>query len=593
MQNLELNAAKLEAAAIKKESTILNFISSSGLSRLCYAYKSRVKPDSKLIEKVHRKIKDKANYRVENITDLIGLRLITLFRNEIPKILDEILQLIQNNKSFEINPFRADYLEEVKIFTNGSMHDPFLGDLKSILNQNAVNFEILESKEGYSSVHIVVRMNDYVKIRNLDSKEFDFFIPVEIQIRSVFEDAWGEIDHRFGYLTRAGKADAHLIHNAPLVQPHLKVLKQFSDACAQYADIIYSSAMAPVTVKDTVGKIHSVPSDDEVLIRFSSLEIPELFSEKYIHGRSLRESALTSISVNRINGQSSCLEAAAYFHSLVEQALTELNGKKGESLYLFYAKMNEALCLLSTDSPQYVKSAESMYIELGEKYPTFLLVKFRLAQAVGRLGNIDESIKLFIETEELLTEAKEKHAGKENWPDDIPKADYMHMEKLLPKLIGYQYWKKSEKAEEEPRKLDWLAKAHDLTEKSYYLDEKNIDLSNNLIYYSVEYLSNTFGEPTKIKKRLATSLHKHLAILEKSLKENHFLIDVSTLDTMMQAYNFLNSRGLAQKIANMIIDRVQASDEGNPEQTLSILKDALHIISSRDVPLPPSSANTA
>jgi ppGpp synthetase/RelA/SpoT-type nucleotidyltranferase len=590
MINLELNAARLEIAGRSSEQQVVSSVSNCGITALCYAYKSRVKPEAKLIEKVKRKIKEKPEYVIEKITDVIGLRLITLFRNEIPKILEEMLLLIQHKKSINPNPFQANSLEEVIIYSNGSPHDPFLTDLNIVLAARNVESRIIPSKEGYSSVHIVTRMTNFAKLKGSDSVEFEHQLPVEIQIRSVFEDAWGEIDHKFGYILRTGKSNENFIYNSSLVQPHLKVLKQFTDACAQYADTIYASAHTPLSIKDASGKIASVPSDDEVLKRFSALGVLDRFSNKYVEGRSLRERALELLPQNRAAGQAECLKAAAYFLSLYNEAALELTQNSGLSLYLFYAQMNEALCLLSTDSPPHVKSAELIYLKLREAYPEFVLVLFRLAQAEARLGNIDESIQLFVATHKIITEGAKKYKQLDAWPDELPKTDFLHMQALLPKLMGYQYWKKAAAEHDSATKMNFLLRAHDVTHGREVPPIEQSNISNNLVYYAVDYLSLAEGAPTADTKRLATSLHTNLAKMEESLRLQPNDVDVSTLDTMMEAYHFLGNINLAQKMARKILESVKNMPEGDAEETLSILKGALHIQSLQAASKPANAA---
>ena len=45
----------------------------------------------------------------------------------------------------------------------------------------------------------------------------------------------------------------------------------------------------------------------------------------------------------------------------------------------------------------------------------------------------------------------------------------------------------------------------------------------------------------------------------------------------MEAYEFLGYIDLAQKIATRILDRIKTSDEGDAQETLTIIKIALHI----------------
>jgi ppGpp synthetase/RelA/SpoT-type nucleotidyltranferase len=43
------------------------------ISQICYAFRSRVKTEDRLIEKKARKLPEKPEYKLEDITDVIGV----------------------------------------------------------------------------------------------------------------------------------------------------------------------------------------------------------------------------------------------------------------------------------------------------------------------------------------------------------------------------------------------------------------------------------------------------------------------------------------------------------------------------------------
>jgi hypothetical protein len=64
-------------------------------------------------------------------------------------------------------------------------------------------------------------------------------VPVEIQVRTAFEDVWGEIEHALKYKAPDIKSDEdeEELHRSN-VTPHLNVLATMIDGMAQYADQI-------------------------------------------------------------------------------------------------------------------------------------------------------------------------------------------------------------------------------------------------------------------------------------------------------------------------------------------------------------------
>jgi putative GTP pyrophosphokinase len=122
---------------------------------------SRIKSRGSLTEKLNRPNK---NYSaLDEITDVCGIRIITYFREDV----DAVAKLIE--KEFLID------------------------------KQNSIDKRTYEDPDrfGYQSMHYVVslsrqrcRLSEYSRFRG---------IKAEIQIRTVIQHAWAEIEHDFGY----------------------------------------------------------------------------------------------------------------------------------------------------------------------------------------------------------------------------------------------------------------------------------------------------------------------------------------------------------------------------------------------------------
>ena len=125
---------------------------------------SRIKETESFSKKLNKKEK---NYtKLDDITDIVGCRIITFFEDDV----DFIVNIIR---------------------------DQFIIDEVNSVNKK----DIIESnKFGYLSYHIVcsldtkrVQLPEYEKYKN---------IKVEIQIRSILQHAWAEIEHDMGYKTK-------------------------------------------------------------------------------------------------------------------------------------------------------------------------------------------------------------------------------------------------------------------------------------------------------------------------------------------------------------------------------------------------------
>lgn len=127
----------------------------------CHNISSRVKEQNSLEKKIN--IKDGKYSTINEITDIIGCRIISYFEDDVQKIVEII------RKEFDI-------------------------DEENSINKKA----ILESdKFGYLSYHLVCSISpnrlslpEYKKYEN---------IKFEIQIRSILQHAWAEIEHDIGY----------------------------------------------------------------------------------------------------------------------------------------------------------------------------------------------------------------------------------------------------------------------------------------------------------------------------------------------------------------------------------------------------------
>lgn len=133
-----------------------------------------MKNESHLRAKVLRKIADGKEITPENlfqsVTDLVGVRVLHLHQAQFPAIHGEILKRVEegdwvlgeNPKAFTWDP-------ESKIFFEG------------------LRLETEIRPTFYTSIHYLVRPNP------------ESPLCCEIQVRTLFEEIWGEIDHLLNY----------------------------------------------------------------------------------------------------------------------------------------------------------------------------------------------------------------------------------------------------------------------------------------------------------------------------------------------------------------------------------------------------------
>jgi ppGpp synthetase/RelA/SpoT-type nucleotidyltranferase len=173
-----------------------------------HSIKYRVKDKEHLMEKIIRKsIADPGfsatleNY-TKNVKDLAGLRALHLFKEEWVNI----HYFLAANWEFYTKP-RANYKK---------------GDPKSLLDMYGDAGCLLnEHKHGYRSIH-------YHLLIQSGRRE----MVAEIQVRTLFEEAWSEIDHYFRYSVK---------HDADQAEPYLGILNNITsnaDALASYINLM-------------------------------------------------------------------------------------------------------------------------------------------------------------------------------------------------------------------------------------------------------------------------------------------------------------------------------------------------------------------
>lgn len=559
-------ALKLSSQGEKAETNMLASLAQSGVFDLCYAKKSRVKTEETLIEKKLRKLAEKPNYDLTDITDVIGIRFVTLFRLEMPIVFKKIIEIINHEDTLNPNPFKRKHIEEIIIYKSNQFDD-ISSQIIEIATEHSIErnkIEEIRKKREYSSIHIVTRLEHEIEDLSIENNLYS--IPVEIQIRTVFEDAWGEIDHKFGYVVGSGKETGIPVQNPDSVARNLKVLKKFADACAEYSDAIHCEATLPNNNGVDQGKVLSVKADQELIDTFQKLKVEPEIIELYTEVRLQRIKAQKSEESNLGSGIIHLLETASAFKDISKQYDPESEDFKKQKNHLvyYYAQMNEAVCLLSTNHKNKILIAQDIYKRLLviDYFKSFPLLHLRVGQAYGKLGKTDLAITQFEITRDLIISLE---SGKGHSSSiECPLADYEHIKKYLPIRYGYELWKKSEEilgqsTNDISNKIDLLSNAYNITQE-VSKNSGEIDIhqrENNLLYYSIELLKNLKISPLshfdETEKTTTQKIKKHLSKMEEFAKEKNFK-NINFLETLSYAYELLESPQKAEEMNKRIID---------------------------------------
>jgi ppGpp synthetase/RelA/SpoT-type nucleotidyltranferase len=155
-----------------------------------YTVKHRLKSERRLLEKLDNATPTDGvpinafNFH-EHIADLLGLRIICLRVSDLQKIQEYLTQLQAENALLVLEgPIQKETF--------------VLRPSKELFQEREFDLQY----SGYSSIHYVVRLGPSVKTpQDLQDTR------AELQVRTILEEAWGEIDHKYRYeLKRSGKA---------------------------------------------------------------------------------------------------------------------------------------------------------------------------------------------------------------------------------------------------------------------------------------------------------------------------------------------------------------------------------------------------
>jgi ppGpp synthetase/RelA/SpoT-type nucleotidyltranferase len=174
-----------------------------------HSVRYRTKSSEGLIEKIIRKTIEKpshvaitvTNY-TNKITDLIGVRALHVFKND-----------WYNIHHFILSKWNLKRGEKVTAYYREGDSDDFLAACKSNKCKTQIH------PKGYRSIHYIIETS-------LTKQKFF----VEIQVRTIFEEGWSEIDHKLRYFS---KKDA----KHPLDR-HISILNRISGSADEIGALI-------------------------------------------------------------------------------------------------------------------------------------------------------------------------------------------------------------------------------------------------------------------------------------------------------------------------------------------------------------------
>lgn len=178
-------------------------------TNVIHSIKSRLKDSGHLEDKIKRK-KEKGEFVTgdnlfNELTDLIGVRVLHLYQDQFPVIHKMIMQQIESGD--------WKLIEAPKAFS----WDP---EMSEIYDDLEIAIEVRDTY--YTSVHYVVAPNNNNPHPSC----------CEIQVRTLFEEVWGEIDHTINYPHKT---------DVLACKEQLRVLSKLVSTGTRLADSIFRS----------------------------------------------------------------------------------------------------------------------------------------------------------------------------------------------------------------------------------------------------------------------------------------------------------------------------------------------------------------
>lgn len=539
----EIQALLMQRTAKEAQSKILRELVTLEKPTSWYIYRTRIKKDTQLIQKAAEKNADPAReepYALKDITDNLGLRIVTLFRSDLLDALSGFLNFVSQNPAL----FDGDTpIEEAIIYISSDQQQALAemfasGITTSGLLRAGVKTTIPPAKDSrYSSIHLIVRSNFG------ESRLDNWKLPIEVQIRTSLEDTWAEIDH-LRYDMERGKENVDPITVQGMeFSNQLKVLKGYLDAALEHADIIGQQMKSKLN--STVGEPanRSVSDLERVREHFSRIGVPDEYSEVFFAAVESRRSPEGS----KHERMAIYANAAKNFEGIVKKLSSEFpsniskDGTEWQSQLHYIVTLEYAFCLLSTDDPANKNAAIKIYEELENSNAAVEdpVVPFRLGISYTKTNRRREGVAKLEEAIQLLEAVR----GQDDSNNRIRILNLDAVAYFARKYLGTQYWWQWSDSHDEStdgtnqnQPIQIVIRALDaaLEARSYLgiggadtwadLEKEHFDIWNNIICYAAELAIATKNSEEQSKK--------WQAIVREELDSTNYARDLGSIENL-------------------------------------------------------------
>jgi ppGpp synthetase/RelA/SpoT-type nucleotidyltranferase len=516
----------------------------SGARKGAYAFTDRKKPWGDIRDKVKRKRNEgRADYDPSAVTDASGFRIVTLFHDQLVEVCQQLLDLIQvlKNNPDEDGGLEREPIPEIIYYRSMRPLDPSsIGHaLRKVVRDHPLNIGKFDEEElSYSSIHVIV--NGYT-----GSGQDKVPASSEIQLRSVFEDAWSQISHKLDYSPdKKQRSEATIAEAEPQVlswRRHFDALKAFCDGCTQYASLIRRDSPKRGDGSGTRQPTPLEPAGTLVgLFGACSAAVQQAVRQAW-NARNRADKEKTSSSGELF------LQAA----NLFAEAGERLNREPPAAMSIpdlgtldRELRAEQAFCLRFTGNSEHFARAERIYRELAVEAPNSPIPRFRLGQMCRDVEKYEDAAKLLEEAYTLQASTGE--------------VLYPGIRYHLPRDLGYVHWRLSEAASDFEQRREHLNRAAQLTDEALSAAapedrEEIIVARNNLLYYLLDLRELEAGEAER--DTLAIRIRDLMAQLEAEPGYENWR--EVRLDTLMRAEHLYGEHDKACRLARIVLNRLR------------------------------------
>ncbi|MHB8828802.1 MAG: GTP pyrophosphokinase [Syntrophales bacterium] len=348
--------------------------------------KWRLKSTGSAFLKMRRK-----NKRPEELFDYAGIRVLCLFEQDISNIHRYLLSVFETHHYI---------LKEMTGFNwRGDKYHGFTETMESYIaasSYSGMKFNIEDKRSGYKSVHYVVLFE-----RNGNN------YPIEVQLRTIFQDAWGELEHALSY--KQGNIHPHIKECFTILANDI----ESNDALMDHLKIIYNNEK----FRELFSIEHAGPFK---FLEYEDDAIPDIFASDPLREPYGRYVNFILDKIEEKKSSKEWVREAEILLATLSKAIS-YDVYDSDKKCQYFMDMEKAFLSFRGGD---IEKALPLYEKCTTNYSNRYVPFFRIGEILFIREMIPEALAKFDETEELMR--------------FFPR-DYVNKYKILSK-IAHVYW---------------------------------------------------------------------------------------------------------------------------------------------------------